>query len=75
MHILDTDTLSRLHAGDMRVLNHKERYDPAEVVTTVITRFVTTFRTSTMVCTPQLGSRPARLVWPRADVPIRRWAW
>jgi tRNA(fMet)-specific endonuclease VapC len=38
MHILDTDTLSRLHAGDMRVQDHKERYDPAEVVTTVITR-------------------------------------
>jgi tRNA(fMet)-specific endonuclease VapC len=37
MYILDTDTLSRLHAGDMRVQDHKERYDPAEVVTTVIT--------------------------------------
>jgi len=38
MHILDTDTLSRLHAGDARVQDHKERFDPAEVVTTVITR-------------------------------------
>ncbi len=38
MHILDTDTLSRLHAGDARVKAHKERFDPAEVVTTVITR-------------------------------------
>ncbi len=38
MHILDTDTLSRLHAGDARVQKHKERFDPAEVVTTVITR-------------------------------------
>ncbi len=38
MHILDTDTLSRLHAGDARVQEHKERFDPAEVVTTVITR-------------------------------------
>jgi tRNA(fMet)-specific endonuclease VapC len=38
MHILDTDTLSRLHAGDARVQEHKERFDPADVVTTVITR-------------------------------------
>jgi tRNA(fMet)-specific endonuclease VapC len=38
MHILDTDTLSRLHAGEARVRDHKERFDPAEVVTTVITR-------------------------------------
>jgi tRNA(fMet)-specific endonuclease VapC len=38
MHILDTDTSSRLHAGNARVQDHKERFDPAEVVTTVITR-------------------------------------
>ena len=38
MHILDTDTLSRLHAGEVRIQEHKERFDPAEVVTTVITR-------------------------------------
>jgi tRNA(fMet)-specific endonuclease VapC len=38
MHILDTDTLSRLHAGDARVQDQKERFDPSEVVTTVITR-------------------------------------
>lgn len=38
MHILDTDTLSRLHAGDLGVQAHKDRFDPSEVVTTVITR-------------------------------------
>src|SRR5262249_22204304 len=38
MHILDTDTLSRLHAGDPRVQKHTARFNPQEVVTTVITR-------------------------------------
>ena len=28
--ILDTDTLSRLHAGDTRLQRHRERFDPAE---------------------------------------------
>jgi tRNA(fMet)-specific endonuclease VapC len=38
MFVLDTDTLSRLHAGDARVQRHTERVDAEEVVTTVITR-------------------------------------
>lgn len=38
MHLLDTDMLSRLHAGDARVQAHKDRFDPATVVTTLITR-------------------------------------
>lgn len=38
MHLLDTDTLSRLHAGDVRVQRHRDRFDPAEVATTIITR-------------------------------------
>jgi tRNA(fMet)-specific endonuclease VapC len=38
MYLLDTDTLSRLHAGDPRVEAHKDRFDPATVATTVITR-------------------------------------
>jgi tRNA(fMet)-specific endonuclease VapC len=38
VYILDTDTLSRLHAGDARVQERRERFDPTEVVTTVITR-------------------------------------
>lgn len=38
LFILDTNTLSALHAGDARILRHKERFDPTEVVTTIITR-------------------------------------
>jgi tRNA(fMet)-specific endonuclease VapC len=38
MYILDTDTLSRLHAGDPRVQERRDRFDPSLVVTTVITR-------------------------------------
>jgi tRNA(fMet)-specific endonuclease VapC len=38
MYALDTDTLSRLHAGDRRLEDHRERIDPAEVATTVVTR-------------------------------------
>jgi tRNA(fMet)-specific endonuclease VapC len=38
LYLLDTDTLSRLHAGDARVQKHQERFDPAEVATTIITR-------------------------------------
>jgi tRNA(fMet)-specific endonuclease VapC len=38
VYILDTDTLSRLHAGDPRVQGHKDRYDLSNVVTTLITR-------------------------------------
>src|SRR5438477_285006 len=38
MHILDTDTLSRLHAGDARVQANKDRFGTAAVVTTLVTR-------------------------------------
>src|ERR1700722_11472891 len=38
LYLLDTDTLSRLHAGDTRVQKHKECFDPAEIATTIITR-------------------------------------
>jgi len=36
--ILDTDTLSLLHAGHERVVEHMERIDPAEVAITIITK-------------------------------------
>jgi tRNA(fMet)-specific endonuclease VapC len=38
MYVLDTDTLSRLHAGDQRLRDRHGRLDPAQVATTVITR-------------------------------------
>ena len=38
MFVLDTDTLSRLHAGDTRLRERKDRVNPVEVSTTVITR-------------------------------------
>lgn len=38
MYILDTDILSRLHAGDPRLQKHQDRFDPVEVVTSIITR-------------------------------------
>jgi hypothetical protein len=38
MHVLDTDMLTLLHAGDPRVQERKDRFDPSEVVATVITR-------------------------------------
>jgi tRNA(fMet)-specific endonuclease VapC len=38
MFVLDTDTLSRMHKGDARLQHRRDRLDPAEVVTTVITR-------------------------------------
>src|SRR5579862_1000134 len=38
MHILDTDMLSLLHAGEARLAKRKDQFDPAEVVTTIITR-------------------------------------
>ncbi len=38
MYALDTDTLSRLHAGDRRLEVRRARLDPAEVATTAITR-------------------------------------
>jgi tRNA(fMet)-specific endonuclease VapC len=38
MYILDTDMLSRLHGGDSRIQEKKDRFDPSQVVTTAITR-------------------------------------
>ena len=38
MYALDTDTLSRLHAGDRRLEDRREWLDPAEVATTAVTR-------------------------------------
>jgi len=38
MYVLDTDTLSRLHVGDPRLEDRRERLDPAEVATTAVTR-------------------------------------
>jgi tRNA(fMet)-specific endonuclease VapC len=38
IYILDTDTLSRLHSGTPHLEQHMDRFDPGEVVTTVITR-------------------------------------
>ncbi len=38
MFILDTDMVSLLHAGDEHLRKQKDRFDQAEVVTTVITR-------------------------------------
>jgi tRNA(fMet)-specific endonuclease VapC len=38
MYVLDTDTLSRLHAGDQRLADRRERVDPAEIATTAVTR-------------------------------------
>jgi tRNA(fMet)-specific endonuclease VapC len=38
MHLLDTDTLTYLHAGHPRVEEHLRRLDDDEVAITVITR-------------------------------------
>jgi tRNA(fMet)-specific endonuclease VapC len=38
MYLLDTDTLSRLHAGDSRLRERSDRFDPSQVATTAITR-------------------------------------
>jgi tRNA(fMet)-specific endonuclease VapC len=38
MHILDTDMISLLHAGNPRVERNKDRFDPAQIATTIITR-------------------------------------
>ncbi len=38
MYVLDTDTLSRLHAGDERLRERQGRFDPSQVVTTAVTR-------------------------------------
>jgi tRNA(fMet)-specific endonuclease VapC len=38
MYALDTDTLSRLHAGDQRLENRRDQLDPAQIATTAVTR-------------------------------------
>jgi len=38
MHLLDTDTLTHLHAGHPRVIEHLRRLDDPEVGTTIITK-------------------------------------
>lgn len=38
MHLLDTDTLSRLHAGHPRVVERVRRLEDPEVVTTVVSK-------------------------------------
>ena len=38
MHLLDTDTLSHLHAGNARVIERLRKLDDADVATTVITK-------------------------------------
>jgi len=38
MYILDTDTLSLLHAGHAQLVRYKDRFDPAAIATTAITR-------------------------------------
>jgi predicted nucleic acid-binding protein len=38
MHVLDTDTLSLLHAGHTRVGERKDQVDPSEVATTIVTK-------------------------------------
>lgn len=38
MHILDTDTLTHLHAGHLRVVQHLQELDDPEVAITVITK-------------------------------------
>ena len=37
-YFLDTDTLSRLHAGDPRLREKKERFDASQVATTAVSR-------------------------------------
>ena len=38
MYVLDTDTLSLIHAGNERVVERIDRVDPANVATTIVTR-------------------------------------
>jgi len=38
MHLLDTDTLTHLHAGNARVVENLERVTDSEVATTVVTQ-------------------------------------
>lgn len=37
MHLLDTDTLTHLHAGQSRVVEHLERMEDPDVGTTIVT--------------------------------------
>ena len=38
MHILDTDTLTHLHAGNSHVIEHLRKLDDPDVGTTIITK-------------------------------------
>ena len=38
MYVLDTDTLSQLHAGDPRLWKHQAHVEPSDIVTTAISR-------------------------------------
>lgn len=38
MHVLDTDTLTHLHAGHPRVIKHLQEIDDPDIFTTIITR-------------------------------------
>ncbi len=38
MYVLDTDTLSLAHAGNERVGKMKDRVDPADIATTIVTQ-------------------------------------
>lgn len=38
MYLLDTDTLSRFHAGEPRLQAYRARFEPAQIATTAITR-------------------------------------
>jgi tRNA(fMet)-specific endonuclease VapC len=38
MYLLDTDTLSRLHAGDPRLRERQAKFEPSAVATTAVNR-------------------------------------
>ena len=38
MFVLDTDIVSLLHAGDVRLLARRKQFDPLQIATTIITR-------------------------------------
>jgi tRNA(fMet)-specific endonuclease VapC len=38
MHVLDTDTLTHLHAGHPRVIKHLQEVDDPDICTTIITK-------------------------------------
>ena len=38
MHILDTDTITHLHAGNLKIVEHLKKTDDSDIRITVITR-------------------------------------